>query len=171
MLNPHLPPAPDDLNAHHTRRHRTECGPLFHRACLELSQSLWQQEKPAQAILQLNKAAFVPDLPAPYPALVWFLDHRRDDLFLGNPVRHFQHLASRMAGSHAALRARRAWACFHLAREVLPQADFPCDHTQILRERLEIPTLDEIAKNLPACDSSRLSDARALVRPSSARRP
>lgn len=171
MLNPHLPDAPPGLDPGHTRRHRRECGPLFHRACLELAQSFWQQGKPAQAILQLNKAAFVPTLPAPYPALVWFLIHRRPDLFLGNPVRHFQHLASRMSGEHAPLRAWRAWACFHLAHEILPPADFPRDEEQIAHEDLLIPDLATIAKNLPPCDASRLSDARALVKKHRKQRP
>jgi hypothetical protein len=171
VLNPHLPDAPPGLDPGHTRRHRRECGPLFHRACLELAQSFWQQGKPAQAILQLNKAAFVPTLPAPYPALVWFLIHRRPDLFLGNPVRHFQHLASRMSGEHAPLRAWRAWACFHLAHEILPPADFPRDEEQITHEDLLIPDLATIAKNLPPCDASRLSDARALVKNHRKQRP
>lgn len=163
MRNPHLPEAPANLAPDHTRRHRKECGPLFHQACLELSQSFWLQGKPAQAILQLNRAAFVPDRPAPFPALVWFLLNRRPALFLGNPVRHFQHLASRMAGDHAALRTARAWACFHLARSILPPLEFPPDEEQLARESLEIPTFEAVSKNLPPRDASRLSDARALA--------
>ncbi len=171
MLNPHLPDAPPDLDPGHTRPHRRDCGPLFHRACLELAQSFWRQGKPAQAILQLNKAAFVPTLAAPYPALVWFLIHRRPDLFLGNPVRHFQHLASRMSGEHASLRTWRAWACFHLARAILPTTDFPRDEKQIAHEELVIPDLATVEKNLPACDASRLSDAQALVKNLDQQRP
>ena len=71
MLNPHLPEASPDLGPYHTRQHRANGGCNFHRACLELSQSLWLQEKPAQAILQLNKASMIPEQAAPYPALVW----------------------------------------------------------------------------------------------------
>lgn len=164
MLNPHLPAAPADLGPEHTRRHRGEQGARFHQACLELSQALWQQEKPAQAILQLNKAAMVPDLPAPYPALAWYLIHRNDDLFIGNPVRHFQHLASRMSGTHAELRSWRAWACFHLAEHILPSLDFPRDTEQIEVEALRIPSAVEVEKKLPSCDSSGLSAAKALVR-------
>jgi len=171
VVNPYLPESPADLGAHHTRVHRSECGPRFHRACLELSQSLWLQQKPAQAILQLNKAAFVPDLPAPFPALVWFLQNRVDDLFLGNPVRHFQHLASRISGDHAVLRGWRAWACFHLARAILPTGDFPEDQKQIEDEGLVLPPLAEVEKNLPACDASSLSDARALARTRPTQRP
>lgn len=170
MLNPYLPAAPGDLGPEHTRRHRRECGSKFHRACHELSQSLWQQKKPAQAILQLNKAAMVPDLPSPYPALAWYLTHRTDDLFIGNPVRHFQHLASRMSGNHSELRSWRAWACFHLAEEILPPTDYPRDLEQIESEGLKIPFSVEVEKKLPSCDSSSLSAAKALARTPSVKR-
>lgn len=171
MLNPHLPAAPPDLDPSHTRQHRRECGPSFHQACLELAQSFWKQGKPAQAILQLNKAAFVPSIPAPFPALVWFLLNRNPGLFLGNPVRHFQHLASRISGPNAPLRAWRAWACFHLAEHILPPSDFPRDEEQIAREGLVIPDLATVEKNLPKWDASRLSDAQALVKKLSEQRP
>lgn len=58
---------------------------------------------------------------------------------LGNPVRHFQHLASRMSGPRAEIRAWRAWACFHLAERCLAGAEFPRDGEQIAREGLWIP--------------------------------
>lgn len=171
MRNPYLPKAPRDLSPAHTRRHREECGPAFHQACLELSQSFWLQGKPAPAILQLNKAAFVPSLPCPYPALVWFLQNRQSHLFIGNPVRHFQHLASRMSGENAPLRTWRAWACFHLSEAILPSANFPRDHEQIETESLVIPGLEEVEKNLPADDASRLSEAQALVKNPLTERP
>ncbi|MCH1421402.1 MAG: hypothetical protein ACPIG7_10565 [Akkermansiaceae bacterium] len=171
MLNPHLPKAPPDLDPYHTRQHRAKGGFTFHRACLEFSQSLWLQEKPAQAILQLNKASMTPDQAAPYPALVWFLAHRRDHLFIGNPVRHFQHLASRISGDHARLRSWRAWACFHLAEISLPWSDFPRDQQQIDREQLQIPIFSDIEKKLPSCDSSTLSVAKALARTFASKRP
>lgn len=112
----------------------------------------------------------VPDLPAPFPALVWYLLNQTETLFIGNPVRHFQHLASRMSGDHAPLRTWRAWACFHLAEAILPALEFPRDHLQIEKEALEIPTQAVIAKNLPLCDSSSLSAAEALVRTPSVKR-
>ena len=171
MLNPHLPEASPDLGPYHTRQHRAKQGPTFHRACLEISQSLWLQEKPAQAILQLNKASMVPDQAAPYHALVWFLAHRRDHLFIGNPVRHFQHLASRISGDHAKLRSWRAWACFHLAEISLPWSDFPRDQQQIDQEQLQIPVFSDIEKKLPSCDSSTLSVAKALARTFASKRP
>ncbi|MEN8774168.1 MAG: hypothetical protein ABF379_13700 [Akkermansiaceae bacterium] len=171
MLNPHLPETPPNLGPNHTRQHRNKPGSVFHQACLELSQSLWLQRKPAQAILQLNKASMVPDQPAPYPALVWYLAHRKNDLFIGNPIRHFQHLASRMSGNHANLRSWRAWACFHLAEIALPSPEFPRDQVQIDQERLRIPDFAEVAKKLPPCDSSTLSVAKALARNLGIKRP
>ena len=171
VLNPHLPEAPQDLGPNHTRQHRNKGGTTFHQACLELSQSFWLQEKPAQAILQLNKASMIPDQAAPYPALIWFLCHRKDNLFIGNPVRHFQHLASRISGDHTELRSWRAWACFHLAEILLPTPDFPRDQDQIDQEHLRIPDFTEIEKKLPSCDSSTLSVAKALARTSSVKRP
>ena len=156
-MNPHLPTAPPDLDPAHTRRHREECGPIFYRACLEFSQSLWQQNKPAQAILQLNKAFMAdvpnPEIPLPYKAMIWFLENRKDDQFIGNPVRHFQHLATRMSGPRAGLRSWRAWACFHLAKQVLPESDFPIDHEQVETEALVLPHLEEVLENLPQDES------------------
>jgi len=32
----------------------------------------------------------------PYSAILWIIQHAPPNQFLGNPVRHFQHLASRM---------------------------------------------------------------------------
>ena len=150
--NPHLPSAPATLGPPHTRQYRSECGPKFYLSCLKLSQSLWLQQKPAQAILQLNKA-FLADLTKPphslpYSALVWYLQNRHPDLFLGNPVRHFQHLATRMSGPRSTLRTWRAWACFHLAKQILPDSQFPPDHDQISRENLILPDLTMIRKNL-----------------------
>jgi hypothetical protein len=113
----------------------------------------------------------IPDRAAPYPALVWFLAHRRDHLFIGNPVRHFQHLATRISGDHAKLRSWRAWACFHLAEILLPCSNFPRDHEQIEKEKLMIPAFCKIEKKLPSCDSSTLSAAKALARTSSVKRP
>lgn len=156
-MNPHLPTAPRDLDPTHTRRHRDECGPAFYLACLEYAQSLWLQEKPAQAILQLNKAFMAdisnPAIPLPYRALIWFLENRKSDLFIGNPVRHFQHLATRMSGPRAGLRSWRAWACLHLARLVLPESEFPLDQDQIITESLILPDLTEVLENLPPAES------------------
>mgnify|MGYP006906379259 CR=1 FL=1 len=146
-MNPHLPSAPAILTPAHTKQHREECGPAFHQACLEFAQSLWLQGKPAQAILQLNKSAFTNE-PFPYAALKWFLENRESH-FIGNPVRHFQHLATRIAGPRAELRTWQAWACFHLAQATLPAEKFPPDFEQITKEKITLPSLEEVLEKLP----------------------
>ncbi len=133
-----------------TRRHGGAKGAEFYRDTLAYAQSQWISGKPAQAILQLDKA-WMADLPAghavlvshppPYQALRWILRHAADGScgYLGNPVRHFQHLASRMSGPRAEIRAWRAWLCLHIAEQELPAAGFPRDGQQIAREGLWIP--------------------------------
>ncbi|MGL5019882.1 MAG: hypothetical protein ACRDBP_17230 [Luteolibacter sp.] len=146
-----MPDVGEALDFFVTRRHGGHKGVEFYVDALRFAQSQWCAGKPAQAILQLNKA-WMADLPAdhpvfeahpsPYRALVWILEtaSQRDCGYLGNPVRHFQHLASRMSGPRAELRAWRAWLCFHLAEQVLNSAEFPRDGEQIAREGLWIPS-------------------------------
>lgn len=128
-------------------------GASYYESCLRYAQSLWRQGKPAQAILQLNKG-FMADpsddprvldrWPPPYAVLVWILRNRPPGAFIGNPVRHFQHLATRVTGERREIRSWRAWACFHLSRRVLPADEFPIDAVQVERESLEIPGWDEV---------------------------
>jgi hypothetical protein len=133
------------------KRHRLDRGAAFYLDALEFTQGHWLDGKPAQAILQINKA-FSADLendaeilrewPWPYAALEWILENAADGGhgFLGNPVRHFQHLATRMSGSRREIRIARAWKCFHIARRVLEgKGDFPLDGRQIAREGIFIP--------------------------------
>ena len=133
-----------------TRRHAGDKGPRFYEDALRYAQSQWISGKPAQAILQLDKAWMAdlrPDdpvlleFPPPYEALVWILGQSvgGDRGYLGNPVRHFQHLASRMSGPRAEIRSWRAWYCLHLAERILPASLRPRDGVQIAREGLEIP--------------------------------
>ena len=147
-MNPYLPVASSILNASHTRKHRKECAELFYLSCLELSQSYWIQGKQAQAILQLNKA-FMADICdfngfQPYMALRWLLENRRESEFLGNPTRHFQHLATRVSEPRKVVRVWRAWGCFYISKLVLPNDEFPEDAEQISKELLIIPTLKEV---------------------------
>lgn len=119
---------------------------------LRCAQSRWRCGLPAQSLLMLNRA-FACDLPddaaalSPYPwpyaALGWILRHSPDDCFLGNPRRHFQHLATRMTDSPIKdLRVARAWACWAIARRVLP-ACIP-DTDQLVRENITEPSIDSI---------------------------
>jgi hypothetical protein len=161
-LNAACPWLPE-ISAHHdftlTRRHGQRKGAEFYLDALRYAQSQWILRKPAQAILQLNKA-WMADLsdeddvlaahPAPYRALVWLLETAAagNHGYLGNPVRHFQHLASRISGPRSEIRAWRAWLCFHLAEKGLPAARFPRDGHQIAREGLVIPSLTRVLQQI-----------------------
>ncbi|MCW1923196.1 hypothetical protein OKA05_11585 [Luteolibacter arcticus] len=130
----------------------------YYFAALCYAQSLWREGKPAQAILQLNKA-FMADLrgdeeilqrqPPPYGVLVWMLRHRPEGRFVGNPVRHFQHLATRVSGERKEIRAWRAWACFYLSQQALgDEQEFPPDYEQIAADGLVIPAWDEVVMQI-----------------------
>lgn len=153
IVNPPCPWLPEISGFHDytlTRRHGDSKGAEFYQDALRYAQSQWIAGKPAQAILQLDKAWMADllpedpvliDFPPPYRALVWILRNSAGDGcgYLGNPVRHFQHLASRMSGPRAAIRSSRAWLCFHLAETVLPAPIRPRDGRQLAREGLWIP--------------------------------
>lgn len=146
-MNPPCPWLPEVSEIHDfslTRRHGREKGGDFYRDALRYAQSQWISGKPAQAILQIDKALMAETAGTeslPYRALVWIMSRASDGScgFLGNPVRHFQHLASRMSGPRSEIRRWRAWCCMHLASKVLPGGLFPHDGRQIAREGLWIP--------------------------------
>ena len=150
---PFLPPSPNVIRPAETRPIR-ESGDrgAYYIAALTCAQSLWLKGKPAQALLQLNHALGVElaaddpavvQWPLPYQAKLWLFTRRHENGFLGNPTRHYQHLASRMSGPNSELRSWRAWACFHLSERVLPADEFPRDERQIDKENLIIPTWSE----------------------------
>lgn len=136
-------------------------GADFYLDALRYAQSQWIVGKPAQAILQLNKA-WMADLttghpvlhsnPPPYRALIWILEKSAGGKcgYLGNPVRHFQHLATRVSGPRAEIRSARAWLCFHLAEEILDRAAFPRDGPQLAREGVWIPSLQHALNEVAA---------------------
>lgn len=155
---PFLPQAQQALGPSYSRSARasTDQG-AYYLAALTCAQSLWLQGKPAQALLQLNHALSVPlqaeeptlsQWPLPYQAILWILTRRHEDGFMGNPVRHYQHLATRMSGPNKHVRTWRAWACFHLAQRILPADDFPTDALQVERENLLIPDWEEVMDKL-----------------------
>ena len=126
-----------------------ERGEGFYRTALARAQGLWVAGEPAQAILRLNRAwaaalrgdeEILGEWPSPFRALGWMLARAPEGRFLGNPVRHFQHLATRMNEENRDARVARAWACFHLAERVLGMER---DEAQIEREGVAVPTLDE----------------------------
>ncbi len=134
------------------REHRDD---EFYFASLCYAQSLLSEGKPAQALLQINKS-FLADLgnehvlsewPPAYRAVQWILDRPLSEgQFLGNPVRHYQHLASRMSGPRSQVRSLRAWGCFHLAE--FTSDKFERDELQIQQEFLLIPSLGDVLKGL-----------------------
>lgn len=166
FLNPACPWLPEIRESHDfsiTRRHGSDRGGEFYLDALRYAQSQWCLGKPAQAILQLNKAwladvsADDPALqiqPQPYHVLIWILEQAStsDCGYLGNPVRHFQHLASRMSGPRAELRTWRAWLCFHLAEKILNRAEYPRDGEQIVREGLWIPSFQRALNEVSLTD-------------------
>lgn len=144
-----------------TRRYAGQKGPEFYLATLCYAQSLWLEGKPAQAILQLNKS-WMADLrgdeevlrnyPSPYQALLWIIDMGKSPNagFMGNPVRHFQHLASRMSGPRSEVRKWRAWACFHLVERELQGLGFFRDGEQLIKEGLWVPGWSRVCCEIEA---------------------
>ena len=156
---PYLPEISETHDFSLTQRHGKVKGAQFYADALRYAQSQWLAGKPAQAILQLNKAwmadlsgneAILKSHPAPYHALVWIMQTADSGNFgyLGNPVRHFQHLASRMSGPHAEIRSWRAWMCFHLAEKTLGTRKYPRDGEQLAREGLWIPSIMRVCREV-----------------------
>ena len=152
----------------------TDRGPLFYETSLCYAQSQWRLGLPAQAMLQLNRAlacclkADEPMLhrwPLPYTAMAWIIQQRPEGQFIGNPRRHFQHLATRMVQPHKELRTWRAWACWYLSKVLLPEEEHPADWKQIRQEGVVEPTFRQIREQLrslsPADDEAKWLEALA----------
>jgi GNAT superfamily N-acetyltransferase len=148
-------------------------GPRFYHASLQYAQSQWRCGLPGQALLQINRSLVCyltteeMSWPLAYRAVAWLLAQRSDAQFIGNPRRHFQHLATRMVEPHKELRTWRAWACWDLARSMLPEAAFPADMKQIRSEGVVEPTRERIREKLnqlsPADDVARWEEALELA--------
>ena len=149
---PHLPPPRPGLDWRLLNAFPAEDrGAEFYGACLEYAHSLWHRKYAARAILCLDRAMGA-DLsghehvlvtwPMPYAAMVWFMRHTPDSVFIGNPRVHFQHYADRMNEPRRDQRRWRAWACWALARKVMPS--LPGDP----RHRVEEPTHAQIEAHL-----------------------
>lgn len=155
---PHLPMVDAPLRAGSMRRFGRgdeNRGAEFYVAALETAQSLWLQGLPAQSLLQINRAMgadladdepVLDEWPMPYAAAAWVMRARLDDQFIGNPRRHYQHLATRMVEPRKELRTWRAWACWALACQIFPE--MPADEEQIADEGVVEPTVDVIAESL-----------------------
>ena len=90
---PYLPVPEEPLGPQATRSLGKDRGPVFYEAALNYGHSLWLRGVPAQAILLLNRAmgcdldgseAIVQRWPMPYEAMVWFLQSREIEQFIGN---------------------------------------------------------------------------------------
>jgi len=172
---PYLPDAGEPRTAASMKVFGKERGPEFYEGALSCGNSLWLQGLPAQALLQLNRAfgsaltgeeEVLDKWPLPYSAAVWVMKTRNEEQFIGNPRRHFQHLATRMVEPRKELRTWRAWACWHLACLVFP--DYPADEKQIEEEGIEEPTTGAIEGHLQRLGMSRevgwWREAEALAR-------
>ena len=147
------------FDAWQRRRHFTVKDGEFYVAALSYAQSLWLHGRPAQAILQLNKAWTAdltgeePELsqfPPPYRVLIWLANQAKggDHGFMGNPVRHFQHLASRVSGGNRETRSWRAWACFWLMSSELEGLGYDRDGVQLVEEGLWIPSRERVRNEI-----------------------
>lgn len=130
-------------------------GVRFYDQALKCGQSLWLQGLPAQALLMFNRALgadmkgdeeILEQWSLPYAASAWVMMHRTEDQFIGNPRRHYQHLATRMVEPRKVQRTARAWACWYMACRIFP--DYPADEKQIVEEGVKEPSRDEIARML-----------------------
>ncbi len=152
---PFLPSVDEPLRAAGMKRFGKQRGGDFYLGALECAQALWLQGLPAQALLQMNRA-FSADLRGgepvlnewelPYRAMRWVMSECPPDQFIGNPRRHFQHLATRMVEPRRDLRSWRAWACWWHAVEIFP--DLPADGKQLEEEGITEPEKDRILQNL-----------------------
>ena len=152
---PYLPAVKPTLRAASMKQCGKDRGESFYLLALECAQSLWLQGLPAQSMLLLNRA-FSADLkghepvlgewPLPYAAMVWVMKHHRKGDFIGNPRRHFQHLATRMVEPRKEVRSWRAWACWWYACQVF--AEMPADELQIETEGILEPSEKDIVSGL-----------------------
>ncbi len=126
-------------------------GERFYDACLEYGHSLWRRKYAARAILCLDRAMgadlkgdepILARWPMPYEAMAWFMRHAPSEVFIGNPRVHFQHYADRMNEPRKDQRRWRAWACWALARKVMPIL-----HGDV-RHLVKEPTIAEIDAHL-----------------------
>lgn len=152
---PFLPVPDRPLTAASIREAGPDRGPQFYFLALECAQALWLADLPAQSLLLINRAfstdlnaddPVLRDWPPPYAAVAWILRHHQPPDFIGNPRRHYQHLATRMVEPRKELRTWRAWACWALARTLLP--NLPADEHQLAHEGVREPEIKTIANHL-----------------------
>jgi hypothetical protein len=150
---PHLPVPPERMDAGALTSHGEARDGGFYLTALTYAHHLWRRGLAARAILSLDRALgadlrgdepVLASWPLPYAAMAWFLRHTPDDVFIGNPRVHFQHLADRMNEPRREQRRWRIWACWALCRAVRPE--FPADP----KHRVTEPAIEEISARLCA---------------------
>ncbi|HEU5078920.1 MAG TPA: hypothetical protein VFT72_06890 [Opitutaceae bacterium] len=149
---PHLPPPLPQMDWRNFNQHgREDRGDAFYLTALRYGNSLWQRGFAARSILCLDRAfgadlrgteSVLAEWPLPYAAMAWILAETPAGVFIGNPRVHFQHYADRLKAPRKDQRKWRAWACWAIARAVLP--NLPADP----RHEVEEPSLDEIEQHL-----------------------
>lgn len=163
---PFLPDVTEALGAKDLEVLGADRGRDFYITALRYAQGLWRTGFPAKSLLLCNRAfsadlasreEIPDDFPLPYRAVAWVIVNRPEGCFIGNPRRHYQHLATRMVEPRKELRSWRAWACWYLAKEVLGETEFPCDEKQIVEEGIIEPTRGMIRERLAAL--SKVGDA------------
>jgi len=148
---PHLPAAPDHMDARALTAHGANRDAAFYHTALCYAHYLWQRGLAARAMLALDRALgadlrgdepILAPHPLPYRPMAWFLRHAPPTVFIGNPRVHFQHLADRMNEPRREQRRWRIWACWQIARLVRPE--FPADP----KHRVTEPSVTTIAAQL-----------------------
>jgi RimJ/RimL family protein N-acetyltransferase len=153
---PHLPVIDRAYTAEDIHQLGKDRSETFYGTALHYAQSLWLEGYPAKALLLVNRAlscrlpglSLQRDRARPYLAVAWMLHHRPEGLFIGNPRRHYQHLATRMVEPHKTLRTWRAWSCWYLAKQLLPETAYPADEKQIREESIVEPARAVISQHL-----------------------
>jgi len=171
-LCPFLPNPSREFTHEDIRSLGRDRGEHFYETSLNYAQALWLRGFPAKALLLVSRGlscclpgVSLNEASRPYHAKKWMLMNRPADGFIGNPRRHYQHLATRMVEPHKELRTWRAWACWYLARQVLSETEFPPDLKQVREELVIEPRRAEIADQLarlsPSDDCEAWEDALA----------
>jgi len=144
---PYLPSPDESVSWRDMNELRTDQGAAFYMTALRWGQNLWLRELPARALLALDRALYAdlqgdePELaewPLPYAAVGWIVKNAPQNVFLGNPRVHYQHLADRVGGAHCRIRRWRAWACWSVVHRVRPDLPRDCKHGVAEPSRREI---------------------------------
>ena len=152
---PFLPSIEKPLAAASMKQCGKSRGQDFYLLALQCAQSLWLQGFPAQSLLLINRAfgadhesnpSMCDNAPLPYAAAAWVMQHCEEGQFIGNPRRHYQHLATRMVPPRKEQRSWRAWACWELACILFP--NYPADEEQLTKEQINEPSRDVIFEQL-----------------------